>query len=134
MNYVYLKNKKNNTIYVYESVGRWDKEKKMCVCDRKCVGKLDFFLRQSRHRMETEYLIYDTTSISSYSQSLKQVKYGKNREHDLLAQINLALLMGEKSGLPVYYRKLPGNITDVKTLKNLTREIEFLEIAKVKVR
>ena len=27
-------------------------------------------------------------------------------------QINLALLYGEKSGLPVYYRKLPGNITD----------------------
>lgn len=29
----------NGTIYVYESTGHWDKEKKMCVCERKCVGK-----------------------------------------------------------------------------------------------
>jgi transposase len=76
-------------------------------------------------------LAYDTTSISSYSQSLKQVRYGKNTEHDLLPQINLALLFGEKSGLPVYYRKLAGNISDVKTLKNLIKDMDFFEIEKL---
>ncbi|MCX6097605.1 MAG: transposase [Caldiserica bacterium] len=38
---------------------------------------------------------------------------------DGLLQISLALLFGQKSMLPVSYRELPGNISDVKTLKNL---------------
>lgn len=95
------------------------------------ASKMAFFQKQSKRRLEKEYLAYDTTSISSYSQSLKQVKYGKNKEHDSLPQINLALLFGEKSGLPVYYRKLPGNIPDVKTIQNLIKDMDFLEIKKL---
>lgn len=93
-------------------------------------SKMDFFKKQSKRRLENEYLAYDTTSISSYSQSLKQVKYGNNKENDNLPQINLALLFGETSGLPVYYSKLSGNIPDVKTIDSLLRELEFMEIKK----
>ena len=214
MTYVYLKNKKNGTTYVYESTGHWNKEKQMCICDRKCVGKLDpltgeiifskkhlesnqpeplkskpgpvpatesrhhfygatylfdaigkklgitndlkrcfpdtyrqilslayyliledrnplsrfpkwaathkhpfgknipsqrsselfasitsdakeqFFAQQGKRRIEKEYLAYDTTSISSYSKSLIQVKYGVNKDHDPLPQINLRFFLG----------------------------------------
>jgi len=48
-------------------------------------------------------------------------------------QINLALLFGEKSRLPVYYRKLPGNISEVKTIQNLLTDIDFLQLEKVKL-
>ena len=34
--------------------------------------------------------------------------------------------------IPFYYRKLPGNITDVKTIKNLLADIDFLELKKIK--
>ena len=94
-------------------------------------SKQNFFLMQTERRLEKEFLAYDTTSISSYSKSLKQVKYGFNKDHDPLPQINLALLFGEESRMPVYYRKLPGNITDVKTVRNLLSEIEFLKLGKV---
>jgi len=93
-------------------------------------GKMTFFRKQVKRRLEKEYLAYDTTSISSYSQTIKQVKYGNNKEHDSLPQINLALLFGESSGLPVYYRKLPGNIVDVKTIQHLLKELDFLAIKK----
>lgn len=96
-------------------------------------SKQRFFRLQGKRRLETEFLAYDTTSISSYSKSLKQVKYGMNKDHDPLAQINLALLFGEKSRLPVYYRKLPGNISDVKTIQNLLADIDFLQLEKVKL-
>jgi transposase len=92
-----------------------------------------FFAAQCRRRLETEYLFYDTTSISSYSMSLKQVKYGMNKDHEHLRQINLALMVGETSGLPVYFRKLPGNITDVKTLFNTLARMEFFDIGHVKL-
>ncbi len=96
-------------------------------------AKQRFFLLQGQRRLEKEFLAYDTTSISSYSESLKQVKYGWNKERDVLPQINLALLFGETSRLPVYYRKLPGNITDVKTIRNLLADIDFLNLGKVKL-
>jgi transposase len=94
-------------------------------------AKQNFFLLQGQRRLEKEFLAYDTTSISSYSKSLKQVKYGMNKDHDHLPQINLALLFGEASRLPVYYRKLPGNIADVKTVQNMLSDIEFLKLDKV---
>jgi transposase len=93
--------------------------------------KMDFLKRQARRRSEKEYLFYDSTSISSYSQQLKQVKYGHNKEGNALAQINLALLFGHASGLPVYYRKLPGNITDVTTVEKLLSGIDYLDMKKI---
>jgi transposase len=94
-------------------------------------AKMDFLKRQSKRRAETEYLFCDSTSISSYSEQLKQVKFGKNKDGDSLPQLNLALLLEQASGLPVYYRKLPGNITDVMTIKNLLTSIEYLNLKRV---
>lgn len=92
-----------------------------------------FFERQGKRRVEKEYWAYDITSLSSYSQSLAQVKYGFNKDHDPLAQINLALLYGQQSGLPFYYRKLAGNIPDVKTVRNLLADLDYLGCQKIKL-
>jgi len=92
-----------------------------------------FFRLQGKHRIKEEYWAYDTTSISSYSKCLSQVKYEVNKDNDPLPQINLALLFGEKSNIPFYYRKMAGNIPDVKTLKNLLADIDFLGYEKVKL-
>jgi len=94
-------------------------------------AKQQFFQAQSSRRLETEYLAYDTTSISSHSKLMKQVKWGKNKDYDPLPQINLALVYGQESRLPVYYRKLPGNISDVMTLQKTLADIDFLKLDKV---
>ncbi len=96
-------------------------------------GRMTFFSKQGKRRIEKEYWAFDITSISSYSELLCQVKKGRNKEHDRLSQINLALLFGEESGLPFYYRKLPGNITDVKTVKQLMTEFDVMGYKKVNV-
>jgi transposase len=92
-----------------------------------------FFRLQGKRRIEKEYWAYDSTSISSYSEMLNQIQYGKNKENDRLAQLNLLLVFGEESGLPFYYRKLAGNIPDVKTVKNLLADLDVLGIGKVKL-
>lgn len=94
-------------------------------------ARFQFFRLQAARRIEKEYWAYDITSISSYSECLKQIKYGMNREHDPLPQLNLALLFGQESNLPFYYRKLPGNIADVKTVKNMLSDLDFLNLNKV---
>lgn len=64
---------------------------------------------------------------------LKQVKYRKNKDEDHLPQINLALVFGEESKLPFYYRKIAGNMPDVKTVRELLRELDVLGYEKVKL-
>ena len=96
-------------------------------------SKMDYFKYQAKRHSCDEYLAFDTTSISSYSTLIKQAKYGKNKEGDSLPQINLALLYGEETMLPVYYRKLAGNITDVKTIENLVKDVDFLKLEKLKL-
>ena len=96
-------------------------------------AKHEFFMRQSQRKKEREYWFYDATSISSYSKTLEQVRYGHNNDHEHLEQINLAVLCGEESQLPFYYRKLPGNITDVKTVKNLIADISDFTDSHVKL-
>lgn len=71
---------------------------------------MKFFRLQGERRSENEYWAYDTTSLSGYSETLRQVKDGKNKDGDHLPQINLAILF-EESSLPFYYSttgSLPG--------------------------
>ena len=96
-------------------------------------SKQRFFILQGKRRLETEFWAYDTTTLSSYSETLKQVQYGHNKEHDLLPQLNLALVFGQESNLPFYYRKLAGNIPDTKTVRHLLEELDNLGYSKVKL-
>ena len=97
------------------------------------TDKQHFFRLQGKRRMAQEYWVYDITSVSSYSQQLSQIQWGKNKEHDPLPQLNLALVFGEQSGLPFYYRKLAGNIPDAKTLHRLLTDLECLGFSPIKL-
>jgi hypothetical protein len=96
-------------------------------------AKNRFFMLRGKRGKEREYWFCESTSISSYSKTLAQVRYGKDQDHENLAQINIAVLFGGESKLPFYYRKLPGNITDVKTVKALIGDIDCLEYKKTKL-
>ncbi|MEI3614997.1 transposase [Pseudogracilibacillus sp. SO30301A] len=96
-------------------------------------AKYKFFQYQGKRRTENEFWAYDITTISSQSELLRQVQYGWNKENDPLPQLNLALVFGETSNLPFYYRKLAGNIPDSKTVRNLLADLDVLGFSKVKL-
>ena len=95
--------------------------------------KQRFFSLQGKRRVDEEFWAYDTTTLSSYSETLRQVQYGHNKEHDQLPQLKLALVFGQDSNLPFYYRKLAGNIPDTKTIYHLLEDFEILGHSKVKL-
>jgi transposase len=95
-------------------------------------NKNQFLKLWGKHKDKDEFWAYDTTSISSYSEQLRQIEYGHNKESDPLPQLNLAIVFGELSNLPFYYRKLSGNIPDSKTLSNLLADISRFGFNKVK--
>lgn len=94
-------------------------------------GAQTFFNLWSRKVLEKDYLCYDITSVSSYSELNEYAKYGYNRDGESLRQINLAMLFGQESQLPVYYRRLPGDINDVSTLHNFLEGFRFLNLPKL---
>jgi len=83
------------------------------------------------HVLEKEYLCYDITSVSSYARHNEYTHYGYNRDNELIEQINLAVLFGQNSRLPAYYLRMPGNISDVATLKTMLKSLSFLGAASI---
>ena len=91
----------------------------------------EFFEKWAAYRDEKEYLALDITSVSSYSELISDVEWGYNRDREHLAQINLCMLMGEESGLPVFQTTYSGSIGDVSTLKSTLKMAAALPLKKL---
>ncbi len=88
-----------------------------------------FFALWLNQVSDQDYLCYDITSISSYGRNNEYMHWGYNRDGESLEQINMAMLFGQNHKYPVYYRRLPGNISDVSTLKKTLRSLNFLQFS-----
>lgn len=85
---------------------------------------LSFLIKWMHQHGSQEQLSYDITSISSYSQAIADVTRGYNRDRENLPQINLLMLVGQQSKLPLWFDQLPGAISDVTTLKDTLRQLK----------
>lgn len=94
-------------------------------------AKQTFLAQWMKKTLEDDYICYDITSISSYSELNEYIKYGYNRDGEKLPQLNLAMLFGQKSALPVYYHRVPGSITDVSMLHNLILTFKKLDVKRL---
>ena len=92
----------------------------------KYESRMKFYQAWGHYIKEREYLALDTTSISSYSELINGIAWGYNRDDENLPQINLSLLFGETSGLPVYSTTFNGSIKDVKTLNSVLFQVSQL--------
>ena len=90
-----------------------------------------FFKVWSKKICENDYLCYDITSVSSYSEQNEYIKYGYNRDGEKLPQINIGMLFGQKSKLPICYKRMPGSITDVSTLKKFIHTLNYLNLSRI---
>lgn len=66
-------------------------------------------------------LVFDISSISTYSKNLVLDEFGYNRDGESLPQINVGMLFADRPGCPLAYRIYPGSIADVSTMTNLLR-------------
>ena len=70
-------------------------------------------------------ILYDITSVSSYSELIKLLEWGYNRDQLDLPQINLSVILDKAEGIPLGYEIYPGSISDVVTLKNTIKKIQI---------
>lgn len=98
------------------------------------LGRMDverdtFFQRWIAHCSPVQTMVFDITSLSSYSTLLHEVEWGYNRDHDPLPQVNLGMVYAEDTQRPLYYQVYPGSIRDVSTLSNMIRYCEAFALA-----
>ena len=75
-------------------------------------------------RKTGDKMLYDLTSISSYSHNIDMASWGYNRDKEDLPQVNFALLCARKTAMPLFAWPMDGSISDVKTLQNT---LQFLD-------
>lgn len=69
-----------------------------------------------------EYVLFDGTNIvsSSAGMDINRIGYNSRRQYD--PQVNLMLAFSAKRHMPVYYRMLPGNVSDVAAFRQSVME------------
>lgn len=68
-------------------------------------SRMDFFKTWIYARKQHEYIVYDVTSISSYSRGIESLEWGYNRDKESLPQLNFAMYYGQESMLPRVFFK-----------------------------
>jgi len=91
--------------------------------------RLSFFEKWGEFRCENEYVALDTTSISTYSDLINKAEWGYNRDGENLPQVNICLLLGEKSQLPIFQKVYSGSLGDVSTLKTTLQTISGINLS-----
>jgi transposase len=81
-----------------------------------------FYQEWYRHIREQEYIALDITSVSSYSKQMAECEWGYNRDHENIPQVNICMLFGEESKLPVFQTIYSGSLKDVSTLESTLSE------------
>jgi hypothetical protein len=94
---------------------------------------VESYFRARTRRASGRYWFYDTTSISSYSQCIESVRWGRNKDLVPLPQLNVAAVLDAQSGLPVWYKDISGNITDVSIVRALLREAEGIGAGRMRL-
>jgi len=73
--------------------------------------------------VDSKTLIFDLSSIFSYSENLKYAEKGHNADHLYLKQINFMLFFSMDKQLPVLLKPMPGSVRDVKALRAVIDEV-----------
>ena len=87
-----------------------------------------FFKEWMIEHSDKRTLLFDITSISSYSSNLSHVERGHNRDKENLEQINLSLLSSYGSMLPLWLSRTNGSLNDSVQLKSMVESIKKLGI------
>ncbi|MCF7942620.1 MAG: transposase [Spirochaetia bacterium] len=70
----------------------------------------------------------DGSSFSSLSQYLRGARWGMNKEHDQMPQINVLVAFGMQSHLPLFISSHAGNIPDISTMEDFVHNMYGLDV------
>ena len=73
-------------------------------------------------------IAFDSTTCSSYSNNIKQARYGYNKDNEKLPCYKVVTIYSVKDKQPIAFTTQPGNISDVISVSNAIKELKFLDV------
>ena len=89
-----------------------------------------YFQKRAAHAPSKASVAVDTTTISSYSEHLNDVRYGYNKDGNGLATVKLLTMFSIEDHQPIAFMRQPGNIPDVTSVINALRQLSVLGMDK----
>lgn len=83
-----------------------------------------FFKLRSARLSKDNLCAVDSTSRNAFGKALADIRWGKNKDHKDLRQTNEVVVYSLTDHLPIYYKTLPGNITDCRTFPYIVNELD----------
>src|SRR5574344_1342552 len=87
-------------------------------------NRMDLFRCRAKRGGKDELCAVDSTSMSTYGFNLVDIRWGKNKEHMPLRQTLEVVVYSLTSHMPIYYKELPGNMPDCRTIELIMKELE----------
>lgn len=89
-----------------------------------------YFRYRAAHARSRAAVAVDSSTVSSYSELLNDVRYGYNKDGNGLASVKLLTLFNLDDHQPVAYARQPGNIPDVVSVMNALKQLSVLGMDK----
>ena len=86
--------------------------------------RMDLFRCRAKRVGKDELCAVDSTSMSTYGFNPVDIRWGKNKEHLPLKQTLEVVVYSLTSHMPIYYKELPGNMPDCRTIELIMKELE----------
>ena len=86
--------------------------------------RMDLFRCRAKRVGKDELCAVDSTSMSTYGFNLVDILWGKNKERLPLRQTLEVVVYSLTSHMPIYYKELPGNMPDCRTIELIMKELE----------
>lgn len=87
--------------------------------------KQNFFLGRCRGLEDKASLAYDSTAVGTYSEGQIDARWN-GKDSSALKEIKLLVLYAVQTRQPVAFTKLPGNISDVVTIRTALKQLDVL--------
>ena len=87
-------------------------------------NRMDLFRCRAARMGKDELCAVDSTSISTYGFNLVDIRWGKNKERLPLRQTVEVVVYSLTTHMPIYYKELPGNMPDCRTVELIMTELE----------
>jgi transposase len=87
-------------------------------------NRMDLFRCRAARLGKDELCAVDSTSMSTYGFNLVDIRWGRNKEHLPLRQTIEVVVYSLTTHMPIYYKELPGNMPDVRTMELIMMELQ----------
>lgn len=89
-----------------------------------------YFQYRASHTLSRASVAVDSTTVSSYSELLNDVRFGYNKDGNGLAAVKMLTLFSLSDHQPIAFSRQPGNIPDVVSVLNALKQLSVLGMDK----